>query len=97
MERQSSRFDWAHSSIFRSLHVLFWWWLNPILSLGYKRELTDEDLDDLSMNDRCSVLLNKLNYYSDNNYWLSKYNYMGYNSTSFLETMCFCYIFINTI
>ncbi len=71
MERQSSRFDWAHSSIFRCLHVLFWWWLNPILSLGYKRELTDEDLDDLSTNDKCSVLLNKLSYYSDNNIWLT--------------------------
>jgi ATP-binding cassette subfamily C (CFTR/MRP) protein 4 len=71
MERQSSRFDWAHSSIFRSFHVLFWWWLNPILSLGYQRELTDEDLDDLSINDKCSVLLNKLSYYSENNIWLT--------------------------
>ena len=71
MERQSSRFDWAHSSIFRCFHVLFWWWLNPILSLGYKRELTDEDLDDLSLNDRCSVLLQKLSYYSENNIWLT--------------------------
>ena len=71
MPRQSSRFDWAHSSILRSLHVLFWWWLNPILSLGYTRELTDEDLDDLSLNDRCSVLLNKLNEYSENNIWLT--------------------------
>ncbi|UJR38401.1 hypothetical protein I4U23_031070 [Adineta vaga] len=71
MPRQSSRFDWAHSSIFRSFHVLFWWWLNPILSLGYKRELTDEDLDDLSSYDRCSILLDKLNYYSDNNIWLT--------------------------
>ncbi|CAF4035454.1 unnamed protein product [Rotaria sp. Silwood2] len=71
MVRQSSRFDWAHSSILRFFHVLFWWWLNPILSLGYKRELTDEDLDDLSVNDKCSGLLNKLNYYSDNNLWLT--------------------------
>lgn len=71
MPRQSSRFDWAHSSIFRCFHVLFWWWLNPILSLGYKRELADEDLDDLSNNDRCSVLLHKLSYYSDNNIWLT--------------------------
>jgi ATP-binding cassette subfamily C (CFTR/MRP) protein 4 len=71
MERQSSRFDWAHSSIFRCFHVLFWWWLNPILSLGYKRELTDEDLDDLSINDKCSVLLNKLDYYSEKNFWLT--------------------------
>ena len=71
MERQSSRFDWAHSSIFRFFHVLFWWWVNPILSLGYKRELTDEDLDELSVNDRCSRLLNKLNYYSDNDIWLT--------------------------
>ena len=71
MERQSSRFDWAHSSIFRCFHVLFWWWLNPILSLGYQRELTDADLDDLSLNDRCSVLLHKLSYYSENNIWLT--------------------------
>ncbi|CAF1681141.1 unnamed protein product, partial [Adineta ricciae] len=37
----------------------------------YKRELTDEDLDDLSLNDRGSILLDKLNYYSDNNIWLT--------------------------
>ncbi|CAF1203015.1 unnamed protein product [Didymodactylos carnosus] len=69
MDRQPSRFDWAHSSCFRFLHVLFWSWLNPILSLGYKRELTDEDLDDLSANDKCSVLLRKFSYYCDNNVW----------------------------
>ena len=72
MARKSSRFDWAHSSIFRCFHVLFWSWLNPILSLGYKRELTDEDLDDLSDNDRCSILLEKLKFYSENNLWLSQ-------------------------
>ncbi|CAM4855736.1 unnamed protein product [Rotaria socialis] len=71
MERQSSRFDWAHSSILRFFHVLFWWWLNPVLSLGYKRDLTDEDLDDLSANDKCSSLLDKLSYYSDNNLWMT--------------------------
>ncbi|CAF1302261.1 unnamed protein product [Adineta steineri] len=71
MPRQSSRYDWAHSSILRVFDVLFWSWLNPILSLGYKRELKDEDLDDLSMNDKCSVVLNKLSYYSDNNIWLT--------------------------
>ena len=77
MARRSSRFDWAHASIFRFLHVLFWWWVNPILSLGYKRELTDEDLDDLSVNDRCAGLLNKLSYYNDNDIWLT-------NTTTYL-------------
>lgn len=71
MDRQPSRFDWAHSSILRSFHVLFWWWLNPILSLGYKRDLNDEDLDDLPVNDKCFGLLNQLSYYSDNNIWLT--------------------------
>jgi len=71
MERQPSRYDWAYSSIFRGLHVIFWWWLNPILSLGSKRQLTDADLDDLSVNDKCSVLLNRLDYYVENNVWLT--------------------------
>ena len=65
MERQSSRFDWAHASPLRVLHVLFWWWLNPILSLGYERELTDEDLDDLSVNDQCATLLRQLDPHAD--------------------------------
>lgn len=71
MERQSSRFAWAHASPVRFLHVLFWWWLNPILSLGYERELTDGDLDELADDDRCSALLNKLEYYRVNRIWLT--------------------------
>jgi ABC-type bacteriocin/lantibiotic exporter with double-glycine peptidase domain len=64
MDRQSSRFDWAHASPLRFLHVLFWWWLNPILSLGYERELTDKDLDDLSVKDQCATLLRQLDQHA---------------------------------
>ena len=71
MARRSSRFDWAHASPFRFFHVLFWSWLNPILSLSYQRELSDEDLDDLSADDKCNVLLEKLDHYSENRTWLT--------------------------
>jgi ABC-type multidrug transport system fused ATPase/permease subunit len=59
-QRQSSRLDWAEASWFRCLHVLCLWWINPLLSLGYNRKLTDDDLDDLSNDDKASVLLNKM-------------------------------------
>lgn len=60
LERQPSRLEWAEASWTRWLHVLCWWWINPILSLGNQRVLTDNDLDDLPHDDKCSTLLNKM-------------------------------------
>jgi ATP-binding cassette subfamily C (CFTR/MRP) protein 4 len=39
-------------------------WVTPIVSLGNKRTLVEDDLNDLSVNDKCSVLLNRVNQYS---------------------------------
>ncbi|CAF3162568.1 unnamed protein product [Rotaria sp. Silwood2] len=58
--RKPCRLDWAESSYLRWIYVAFWWWLNPILNMGSKHKLTDNDLFDLSPNDECSRLLNKL-------------------------------------
>ena len=52
--------DWSGASWIRWLNVLCWWWVNPILSLGYKRVLTQDDLDDLPHADKCASLLNKI-------------------------------------
>jgi ATP-binding cassette subfamily C (CFTR/MRP) protein 4 len=60
---QSSRLEWAESSWTRCLHVLCWWWISPTLSIGYKRPLTESDLDGLPQNDKSSVLLNRLESY----------------------------------
>ncbi|CAF2965348.1 unnamed protein product [Rotaria sp. Silwood2] len=65
--RESCRLDWAESSWTRWIHVLLWWWIKPILSLGNRRTLVDDDLSDISVNDKCSVLLNKANY--DSSKW----------------------------
>jgi ABC-type multidrug transport system fused ATPase/permease subunit len=62
-QRQSSRLEWAESSWTRCLHLWFWWWVNPILSLGYKRPLTDNDFDDLPHDDKSSILLDRLHSY----------------------------------
>ncbi|CAF2981984.1 unnamed protein product, partial [Rotaria sp. Silwood2] len=62
-QRQSSRLEWAESSWTRCLHILCWWWVNPILSLGYKRVLTDNDLDDLPYADKSSTLLRRIEFY----------------------------------
>jgi hypothetical protein len=60
---QSSRLEWAESSWTRWLHVLCWWWISPTLSVGYKRRLTESDLDGLPQKDKSSVLLNRLESY----------------------------------
>ncbi|CAF1654603.1 unnamed protein product, partial [Adineta ricciae] len=49
----------AESSVLRWIHVLLWSWLNPILTIGYKRQITDDDLFEVSLNDECSQLLAK--------------------------------------
>ncbi|CAF0944862.1 unnamed protein product [Rotaria sordida] len=66
-KRESCRLDWAESSWTRWIHVALWWWIKPILSLGNRRTLVDDDLSDISINDKCSVLLNKVNY--DSSKW----------------------------
>lgn len=59
--RNPCRLQWAESSWTRLLYVLFWWWIYPVLSLGYKRQLTENDLDDLCNADTSSALLERLN------------------------------------
>ncbi|CAF0850567.1 unnamed protein product [Rotaria sordida] len=63
-QRQSCRLDWAESSWTRWMQILLFSWITPILSLGNKRTLIENDLNDLSTNDKCSVLLNRVNQYS---------------------------------
>ncbi|CAF4282292.1 unnamed protein product [Rotaria socialis] len=63
-QRQSSRLDWAESSCVRWIQLPLLLWITPLLSLGNKRTLVESDLNDLSVNDKCSVLLNRVNRYS---------------------------------
>ncbi|CAF4273105.1 unnamed protein product [Rotaria sp. Silwood2] len=70
--QQSSRLEQAESSWFRLLHVLFWSWVIPILRLGYKRQLTANDLDNAPHVDKASVLLNRLRSYD----WSSSTTWM---------------------
>ncbi|CAF5172237.1 unnamed protein product, partial [Rotaria magnacalcarata] len=60
-QRQSSRLDWAQSSCARWIQLPLFLWITPLLSLGNKRTLVESDLNDLSVNDKCSVLLNRVN------------------------------------
>ncbi|CAF1607017.1 unnamed protein product, partial [Adineta ricciae] len=55
-QRHESRLEWAESSWIRLWYIISWRWINPLLSLGYKTTLTEEDLDDLPSQDKCSVL-----------------------------------------
>lgn len=63
INRKPSRLEWAHTSWSGLIHLLYFSWLNPILTLGHEKTLTDDDLDDLSHQDKCSVLLKKLFIY----------------------------------
>jgi len=63
VSRNPSQLEWVQSSWTRCLHLLFWCWVNPILSLGYQQTLTKDNLDDLPHNDKSSVLLSKLLIY----------------------------------
>ena len=58
--RKPCGLDWAEASWIRWIYVAFWSWLNPILNIGSKRQLTEDDLFELSPNDECGQLLNKL-------------------------------------
>ncbi|CAF1158273.1 unnamed protein product [Rotaria sordida] len=60
-QRQSCRLDWAESSWTRWIQIPLMLWITPILSLGNKRMLVEDDLSDLSVNDKCSLLLNRVN------------------------------------
>ena len=63
---QSSRLEWTESSWIRWPYLLFWCWIIPLLSTGYKRSLTKNDLDGLPHNDKSSILLNRLQSYDWN-------------------------------
>ncbi|CAF1408906.1 unnamed protein product, partial [Didymodactylos carnosus] len=56
--RKPCGFDVAQSSWKRWPALLLWSWIYPILKLGTKRQLTDDDLSELSPNDKCRQLLN---------------------------------------
>ena len=73
--RKPCGLDWAQSSWIRWIYVVFWWWLNPILNIGYKRKLTEDDLFDLSPNDECGQLLKKLETVWEKNE--NKYEYIN--------------------
>ncbi|CAF1070870.1 unnamed protein product [Adineta steineri] len=63
-QRQSSRLHYAESSWTRWIQIPLFLWVTPILSLANKRTLVDDDLNDLSMKDQCSIILNRVNQYS---------------------------------
>lgn len=63
IHRKPSSLEWTNSPWTQWMYILFWWWLNPLLILGYKQTLTDDNLDDLRPKDKCSFLLNKLMIY----------------------------------
>ena len=65
--RQSSRLDWAESSWTRWIQIPLLLWVTPIVSLGNKRTLVEDDLNDLSLKDKCSVLLGRV--YQDGSKW----------------------------
>ena len=67
--KHSSRLQWAESSWTRYFHMLFWWWISPLLFLGYKRSITEDDLDGLPHKDKSSVLLQRLKLYEWSSTW----------------------------
>ncbi|CAF4026761.1 unnamed protein product [Rotaria sordida] len=70
--RKQSGLEWAYSSWTRWISVVLWWWVKPILSLGYRRTIVDKDLEDIPVNDKCSVLLDKVN--CDSTKWPGTWN-----------------------
>ncbi|UJR18265.1 hypothetical protein I4U23_005168 [Adineta vaga] len=61
--RHLSQIDWAEASWIRWWRVACFMWVIPILRLGYKQPLTDDDLDDLPNKDKSRLLLNEFNIY----------------------------------
>ncbi|CAF3150151.1 unnamed protein product [Rotaria sp. Silwood2] len=85
-QRESCRLDWAESSWTRWIYVALWWWISPILSLGNRRTLVDDDLSDISDNDKCSILLNKVSY--DGSKWPGTWNVIKRTfMKEFMQTM----------
>ena len=70
--RQSCRLDWSLSTWTRWINIPLFWWVDSILSLVYQRTLVDDDLSDLSDNDKCSALLQRVNKYSSK--WLGTWH-----------------------
>ncbi|CAF0975244.1 unnamed protein product [Rotaria sordida] len=63
-QRAPCRLDWAESSWTRWIQIPLFLWVSPILSLANKRNLIENDLNDLSIDDKCSVVLNRVNQYN---------------------------------
>ncbi|CAF0920721.1 unnamed protein product [Adineta ricciae] len=63
IHRNSSQLEASQSSWTRWTHVIFWWWLNPLLRLGHKQILTDDDLEDLPRQEKCLPSFQKLLMY----------------------------------
>jgi hypothetical protein len=78
--RKDYGLDWAEASWTRWIYVIFWSWLNPILNIGSKRQLTDDDLFNLSSKDECSHLLNRIENVWEINQNQSKY--LGHTKSS---------------
>ncbi|CAF4504957.1 unnamed protein product, partial [Rotaria sp. Silwood2] len=60
LQRQSSRYQWAEESWTRWFYIISLGWMNPLLSLGYKTTLTEDNLDDLPQTNKCSALYNMI-------------------------------------
>ncbi|CAF3706274.1 unnamed protein product [Rotaria sordida] len=63
-QRAPCRLDWVESSWTRWIQIPLFLWVSPILSLANKRNLIENDLNDLSIDDKCSVVLNRVNQYN---------------------------------
>ncbi|CAF3149737.1 unnamed protein product [Rotaria socialis] len=94
-KRESCRLDWAESSWTRWINVALWWWIKPLILLGNRRTLVDEDLSDISVKDKCVALLNKAN--CDSSKWPGTWNLIRRTFLKdFFETMWFMLAFAGT-
>ncbi|CAF1430978.1 unnamed protein product, partial [Adineta ricciae] len=71
-DSNSSRLEWCEARWNRCFHLLFWWWINPILSIGSKQLLTLDDLDHLPFYDKSSHLLTRFQSYNWKNFSIIK-------------------------
>ena len=62
-QRAPSRLEWAESYWTRWIQIPLFLWVAPILSLANKRNLLENDLNDLPANDQCSVVLSRVTQY----------------------------------
>ncbi|CAM4787371.1 unnamed protein product [Rotaria magnacalcarata] len=94
-KREPCRFDWVESPSNKWIHLALWWWIQPILSLGNRRSLIDDDFSDISMNDKCSVLLIKADY--DISKWPGTWNVIRQTfMKDFFETMATILVYTAT-